>query len=109
MTTKKLPIPDLSNLAKIQELKDKVPTVPVTRGQLDKVFTGVLLINSVVAAVSVVLFLISSWSFFLASGAFTIPLLVVTALLYRYTFVSLCDCRKHLKFLVEGTDKEIRH
>jgi len=88
MTTKKLPIPDLSNLPKIQELKDKVPTVPVTRGQLDKVFTGVLLINSVVAAVSVVLFFISSWSFFLASGAFTIPFLIVMTLLYRYTPVS---------------------
>jgi len=45
----------------------------------------VLLLNSVFAVVSVILFFISSWSFFLASGAITIPLLIGTALLYKYT------------------------
>ena len=66
----------------------KIPSIPVTRGQLDKGFTVALLFNSVAAAVSVVLFFLSSWWIFLIMGTIGLPFLIGGFLIYRYTRVT---------------------
>jgi len=63
----------------------KIPSLPVTRGQLDKVFTVALLFNSVAAAVSVVLFFLSSWWIFLIMGTLGLPFLLGGFFIYRFT------------------------
>jgi len=65
----------------------KIPHLPVTRGQLDKVFTLVLLFNSGAAAVSVFLFFLSSWWIFLLLGTIGLPFVIGGFLIYRYTRV----------------------
>jgi len=67
----------------------KIPTLAVTRGQLDKVFTIALLFNSVAAAVSVFLFFLSSWWIFLLLGTVGLPFLIGGLLIYKYTRVTV--------------------
>jgi len=65
-----------------------IPTLPVTRGQLNKIFTIVLLLNSVVAVFSVFFFFLSSWWIFLLLGTVGFPFLAGGFVLYKFTSVN---------------------
>jgi len=67
----------------------KVPSIPMSRGHLDKLFKVALLFNSVAAVGSVILFFLSSWWIFLLLGTIGLPFLIGAFLLYRYTSLKL--------------------
>jgi len=68
----------------MQNPKEKIAS-KLTRGNLDKIFTLVMMGNSVLAVVSAVLFFLSSWWIFLILGVLGFPLVIGAVVLFKYT------------------------
>lgn len=63
---------------------DKIKS-QMTRGNLDKIFTLVMMGNSVLAVVTAILFFLSSWWIFLILGIVGFPLIILGVVFYKYT------------------------
>jgi len=68
--------------------KEKI-TNKITRSNLEKIFTLVMMGNSVLAVVSAVIFFLSSWWIFLILGVLGLPLVIGGVVLYKYTNLDL--------------------